>query len=284
MKKAKVVLLFLCTLLCSSFLFAQTYVSGLISSDTIWYVNNSPYVVTGNLLVSNNVTLTIMPEVIVKFEEDILLQINGTLKARGTIDSLISFTSYQTNPSPGDWSYILFTDTSSDATYDANGNYISGCIMEYCLVEYADGPEGSVRIDNCSPFINYCTVRFNSTTGINAYFSNLKVTNCTIIDNSDGGIRIERGCYTIYKNTISNNSSYFGGGIYADYFCNINITYNNIVDNNASIGSGIYTRRSSGGWANSSANISENIIINNFASSQGGGIYAYVLDSENITN
>ena len=47
-----------------------TYVSGIILSDTTWTVADSPYIVTGNILVKNGVTLTIEPDVAVKFNSD----------------------------------------------------------------------------------------------------------------------------------------------------------------------------------------------------------------------
>ena len=50
-----------------SFLFG-TNVSGVISSNTTWSLANSPYLVTGNVLVNEGVTLSIEPGVIVKIE------------------------------------------------------------------------------------------------------------------------------------------------------------------------------------------------------------------------
>lgn len=41
--------------------FSQTNVSGVISSNTTWTLANSPYIVTGNILLNQNVTLTIEP-------------------------------------------------------------------------------------------------------------------------------------------------------------------------------------------------------------------------------
>ncbi|MGZ4056956.1 MAG: hypothetical protein ACXVPU_16770 [Bacteroidia bacterium] len=38
---------------------AQTTVSGFINSNTTWNVSGSPYIVTGNALLSNGYTLTI---------------------------------------------------------------------------------------------------------------------------------------------------------------------------------------------------------------------------------
>lgn len=59
----------------------QTNVSGYILSNTTWTLAGSPYIVTGNTLVNNGVTLTIEPGVVVKFDSTKALQINGTLVA-----------------------------------------------------------------------------------------------------------------------------------------------------------------------------------------------------------
>ena len=43
-----------------------TYVSGPISTNTTWYHGFSPYIVTGDVTVNSEVTLTIQPGVIIK--------------------------------------------------------------------------------------------------------------------------------------------------------------------------------------------------------------------------
>ena len=36
-----------------------TYVSGFVSEDTVWIIDNSPYIVTGDIIVEQNINLTI---------------------------------------------------------------------------------------------------------------------------------------------------------------------------------------------------------------------------------
>ena len=60
---------------------AYTEVGGPIISDTTWTLANSPYIVVANVEVWQSVTLTIQPGVVVKFNKDKLLQVNGTLVA-----------------------------------------------------------------------------------------------------------------------------------------------------------------------------------------------------------
>ena len=179
-----------------------TNVSGIINSDTTWTLANSPYIVIGNVLVSQNVTLTIEPGVAVKFDSGKSLQINGTLIARGTSTNKITFSSNQPSPAPGDWGYLLFTDTSVDATFDANGNYTGGSILEYCIVEYAGGvadDNHAIKTDHAAPFLNYLVVKNNKGDGIYNYNASLRITNSVITNNSKG----------IYFTTWIGNSNNF---------------------------------------------------------------------------
>ena len=203
------------------------------------------------------------------FNSGLSLQIDGGLIAKGTGASPITFTA----PTTDKWAYILFNDSSTDAAYNSStGDYASGSIMEYCTVEYAGGTSvsdnGAIRLNGAHPFINYCTIRNNSASGIYAYniSSALKITNNTISGNTassssyysycyGGGIYVYGGTVTLTNNTISGNtassssSSYSssGGGIYV-YGSTVTLTNNTISGNTASsyqssYGGGIYVLR-----------------------------------------
>ena len=117
-----------------------TAIKGQISSDTVWSASGSPYVVTGTVLVSEGVKLTVEAGAEVKFSSGTSLQVFGELVAEGTSSSGIIFTSAQENKAAGDWGQIVFYDSSVDVTsYDGNGDYVSGSILEYCTVEYGSG-------------------------------------------------------------------------------------------------------------------------------------------------
>ena len=86
--KHRLYLLLICVVLlflCPAVSFADTYVSGAITEDTTWTLAGSPYIVTGNVLVMEGVTLTIEPGVVVKFNSGLALQVDGQLIARGAI-------------------------------------------------------------------------------------------------------------------------------------------------------------------------------------------------------
>ena len=72
------------------------------------------------------------------------------------------FTSAQGSKAAGDWGQIVFYDSSVDASYDGNGDYASGSILEYCTVEYG----GGILLNLGNPFINQGTIRYHSGRGI----------------------------------------------------------------------------------------------------------------------
>jgi hypothetical protein len=89
------------------------------------------------------------------------LQIDGELVARGADDNRVTFTS-NTGQTPGTWGYILFSDSSVDAIYDVWGNYLSGSILQYVVIEYAGGASisdnAALRVDASLPFIDRNTL------------------------------------------------------------------------------------------------------------------------------
>jgi hypothetical protein len=62
----------------------QTTASGIIETDTSWSIEHSPYIVTGDIVVKRNATLTIQPGVEVRFDGFYGLTVQGTLIADGT--------------------------------------------------------------------------------------------------------------------------------------------------------------------------------------------------------
>jgi hypothetical protein len=67
-----------------------TQVSGTIKSDTFWTKANSPYNLTGNVFVSEGVTLTVEPGVVVNCNKDII-QVNGTMQVLGSNNDKVVF-------------------------------------------------------------------------------------------------------------------------------------------------------------------------------------------------
>ena len=235
----------------------STDVGGVISTDTTWTLAGSPYIVVSNVLVQSGVRLTIEPGVQVRFNAGRSLQIDGELIARGTSGSLITFTS-NVGTSPGDWGYILFTDSSVDAVYDGGGNYLSGSIIQYAVIEYAGGTgvseNAALRISASSPYINHTTVHYSASAGIWVFNDGApRIVGNTIRHNTDYGIRAF-GPVEIRGNTLSDNGGglYLGGGVYTTYMV---IAENTISDND---GPGIDSSQGSGTAAISGNTITAN--------------------------
>jgi hypothetical protein len=96
-----------------------TNVTGIISSDTIWTMSNSPYTLTGNTLVYQGVTLTIQPGVVVNLGS-FYIEVNGTLSARGNPTYMITFNGGQ----------ITFTSFSNGWNEQTD----SGCLIENAII------------------------------------------------------------------------------------------------------------------------------------------------------
>ena len=194
----------------------------------------------------------------VKFNEGKRLQVDGTLIARGTPDRLVVFTSSQSSPRPGDWSNIQLTSTATATTVNADGDYVSGSILQHCVVEYGgSGATAKGAIEAYSLWIDRCTVRNNAARGI--YDIGTAQSPARITDN------IVSGNVAAYS-SLSGKDGY-GGGIYVAYGT---ISGNTISDNrNATAdgggGGGVYALHST---------INDNIIIGNLAGRAGDGTTA----------
>ncbi len=70
MKKTFLVLSFTLLVLAHGKIVAQTNVSGIISTNTTWTLAGSPYIMTGGILVSSGVTLTIEAGVTIQIGVD----------------------------------------------------------------------------------------------------------------------------------------------------------------------------------------------------------------------
>jgi len=100
------------TLFITTFGFAQTDVSGTISSNTTWDVSGSPYTVTGNTTLLSDVTLSIDQGVEVSIIPNINFLIMGKILAIGVENDSI-FISSSTNQN---WSGFTFPASYSDTS------------------------------------------------------------------------------------------------------------------------------------------------------------------------
>lgn len=198
---------------------AVTYVDGPITIDTTWTLANSPYVVVEEVIVNSGVTLTIEPGVVVKFNYEAELAVDGTLRANGSLLQKIYFTSIaddevggdtngdggETVPLPEDWRHIIFRNGSVGFLKGAVVRYGGFCDFQPVTGIYNDG--GNLNISQTQ-------LAFNGIDGIVQVAGSIVLDNSEITDH-DIGIVIEGGTISLFYNSIHNNS-YLGMANYSD--------------------------------------------------------------------
>ncbi len=104
-----------------------------------WTLANSPYLVTGNVIIPSGMVLVIEPGVMVKFTGYFSFKVEGTLRALGSANQRIIFTSAKDSefaeaeraetalPTANDWMGIEFTDSSDDEQ-----SRVENCLLKYC--------------------------------------------------------------------------------------------------------------------------------------------------------
>lgn len=138
--------------------FAQTNWGGIISSNTTLTADQSPYIIQTNTLVMENVTLTIEPGTVLQFDDSILMQVNGTIRAIGTETDSIVFTRI-----PGSitgWGGLRFHHLSTP--YDSLTG--EGCVLAYMQLKHVASLMVSntqtypLFINNASPLIEHSEI------------------------------------------------------------------------------------------------------------------------------
>jgi len=213
MKKKIMLVLLLGILIIPTLGRAGTEISGIISSDATWTQAGSPYIVTGNILVQENVKLIIEPGVLVKFRscplgsQEYYLRVDGTLRAEGEQENPIVFT---TEGEGYNWGCIGFTDTSVD--WDKTTS--TGCILSNCILEYGGADQGGmnefgraiIRCFASSPMIKNNIIRFSCQNAIIYENSDqLKILSNYIYANDGTAVLHGHSTANIKDNYISDN-------------------------------------------------------------------------------
>ncbi len=169
---------------------ADTPVGGLISTDTHWTAAGTPYTVGTDIMIVNNATLTIGPGVDVRFAPDTEFKVKfGKVVARGSPAFPIRFTIDSDEPATY-WRGIVFERDTVDASFDTEGNYIDGSILEHVIVEYtsrSSWSSGAISINFSAPFIAESLVQQSTVYGLFANAAhNLRLLNNTFTQNANG--------------------------------------------------------------------------------------------------
>jgi parallel beta-helix repeat protein len=214
-----------------------TYVEGTISQDTVWFLVDSPFVLSGDVTVNSGVTLRIEPGVQVRFGGLYSLNVNGRIVAEGTSEKNIRFTT--DDPTGG----MMWQTVRID------GNLPSSLIN--CQIDH--GTDG-LTVDNGNmemrqSFVTACTTGihinggsqvtiYNNTVASNQFgiilsgslLGDLGISQNIITHNTDSGIVLDSYVYgntIITRNTVSSN----GNGFYVQNNTSPEIAYNYIMNN-----------------------------------------------------
>ncbi len=233
---------------------ANTNISGVITADVTWTEVNSPYVLAGNVLVDNGVTLTIDAGVTINLD-GYYIMVNGTLQSVGSTTNPITFNGGQ----------ITFTEYCTDW----NESTGVGCIIQNAVLSSDIDVEGGVlnisnntitgaiSVDGGNPNISnntilsqgiYLGLNSKNSTISNNIISGCSVGIATLLDHNSSstiqgnlivnnvyGIRLgswftEAGYPIVQNNTVTNNTNGITIGSLGDQFSPI-ILYNNIFNN-----------------------------------------------------
>lgn len=129
---------------------SATELTGVLSGDNLhWTEENSPYRVTGNILIEEGTELVVDPGVKVYFTGDYYLKMNGTINAQGTKEKPVLIT--RAASYAGTWGGVRIGggSLSTANTY----TYVSGNILAYVNICYASTPlslSNPAYVDHCN--------------------------------------------------------------------------------------------------------------------------------------
>lgn len=211
-----------CLLLMAAPSLGQTHVASDISASQTWTAAGSPYLVDARVTIRPDVSLDIEPDVVVKFtpgQTGLVMAERSTLRAAGTADAPIIFTSASMTPAPGDYLGLSV------------GHAGTTTIMNYCTVEFAQaGLVINAPIETTEIEVRYCQNGVVSLGGYGAArasklrvhennvgvfveeFSVADLSQCRIYEN-DYGMNGMSGNIAISLNACDVSNNRFGGAM-----------------------------------------------------------------------
>ncbi len=185
-----------------------TKITGVISTNSTWTKANSPYSLTGNVLVKEGVTLTLEAGTIVNLNSYYIL-VNGTLQSKGTASENIYINGIDGSPPPiplGSSLAISFSYGITINDYPAGGSTFENTNLHN--VRLALGTLDTIRKCSITGFV---------AAGQNSIITNSDIegvvvgSGTTQISNNviSGGIEAKYGSPSILNNTIASGA---GGG------------------------------------------------------------------------
>ncbi len=169
---------------------ASTEVTGIIDSDVVWRKVDSPFNLTGPILVDEDVTLTVEAGVTVGLN-GYYIRVDGTLRARGSMFDKIYFIDGSSEPP----NYAITFAENSTSWDELDG---SGCVLEYVVI---DSVHAGISMEDVSPRVD--------NNFINAYYAVDVIGGSPVISNNiiNGEIGVHEASPIIMGNTITGSIS-----------------------------------------------------------------------------
>ncbi len=220
---------------------AQTTVPALITSNQVWTLSGSPYLVNQNTYIDTGVSVTVMPGVEVKSTGSVSLMVAGEFRVLGKWDTMVQFrnvtVAYQSkskkfNPSTNRGAYINYADFNTNSTGQTciSSNSTSIKVSNSIFINYYTNVAVT---SNTQDTVNIWIVgnkflgnQYNNGTSINAMSSRMKIQ---VNDNyfTNSSIIYLEGQVTFKNNTMFKmySASFYLHGI-NDISCNKFLRFN----------------------------------------------------------
>jgi len=252
-----------------------------ITSDTTWSAAQSPHTVGEDTTVAAGATLTIEAGATVQFDKGVSLTVAGTLTARGSSTRPVLFTGTPAGAGKARWGSLVFTRTSTGASFSAANAYSGGSILERCTLEHATR---AIRIEGASPFIHRCTLKDHEYDGKTDPRGGAalmitdgaapRVVGCTFSNNAalnaeGGAVYSDASSPVLQDNTFAGNSAFYGGALSATGLYSP-VVGNTFKGNSASFEGG------GASFVSSAPAFLNNLVDGNYAATDGGGVHVCV--------
>lgn len=201
---------------------AQTTVPSLITSDQVWNLSGSPYLINQNTYIAEGVSVRIMPGVqVISANTSIALQVDGELQGLGSVSSPILIDQLQIQLSAKAKPYNSTTDS---------GAYFNYCVFTSTGIgkQVMSINGTSARIENCTFLHAYYSVYVQSTSQSTIL---VEVLNSTFTDSTGMMYSLYSASTSadiVFSGNICTTTGYKGGGMYA-YGANVEMVGNSFT-------------------------------------------------------
>jgi hypothetical protein len=206
-------------------------ISGVIEGSRKWTAEESPYILTGDILIPEKARLSIGPgtKIIAGKQQKpvkgieqadrldsftVAIHVKGVLLCTGRPDERISFSGDTAGTGQCSWYGIILDGTASDQSRLTFTDISGSC--------------NGLSVRKGAPQVHHCIFEKNNIGIIASDASRIKIANCVIAGNSTAGIRVTMANPVVYSSIIMNNGI---NGLWSDGASHITFE-NNLVFRN----------------------------------------------------